>query len=429
MTVETNLRQVLEQKIPALRDEIKNLVKNHANETICHITLEQAFGGMRNLKCLICDTSSVEPDQGLIIRGRPVAQLVDKLPEEILYLLLTGDIPDQKALGSLQQDLSSRQQVPDYVWKVLRDLPATIHPMVMLSTAILVMEGESVFRKEYTEGLHKDDFWKATLEDALTLIARVPVIAAGIYRLKYKDELLIPPDPAKDMGANLAHMLGLPDPNENLSKLLRLFLVLHSDHENGNVSALTTATVNSALSDLYYAVSAGLNGLAGPLHGLANQECLKWILDTMAEFKGVPTNEELEKHVWDTLNAGRVVPGYGHAVLRITDPRFTALIEFGKKFCPSDPVFQTVEKVYKVAPEVLKNLKKIKDPWPNVDAASGSLLYHYGIRELEYYTVLFGVSRTLGICSQNVIYRGLESPIIRPKSVTTEWIKKNLKGS
>jgi len=207
---------------------------------------------------------------------------------------------------------------------------------------------------------------------------------------------------------------------------MQLYLTLHSDHESGNVSAFTTHTVGSALSDAYYALSAGLNGLAGPLHGLANQECLGWIIMVKEKFGRVPTNEQLEKFAWETLNSGKVVPGYGHAVLRITDPRFDAFMAFGKKYCADDPVFQLVAKVFDVVPEVLKQVQKIKDPWPNVDAISGSLLHHFGMTEFDYYTVLFSISRALGVCSQLVISRGIQSAIVRPKSVTTEWIKKTV---
>ena len=214
-------------------------------------------------------------------------------------------------------------------------------------------------------------------------------------------------------------MLGLEDPNGEFSQLMRLYLNLHSDHEGGNASAYTASTCNSALSDLYYSLTAGLNALAGPLHGLANQECLKWVLDTMEKFGGAPTNEELEKFAWDTLSSGRVIPGYGHAVLRITDPRFDAFLSFGKKYMPEDPVFQTVARVFDVVPNVLRQVQKISDPWPNVDAGSGALLYHYGLKEFDFYTVLFSVSRTLGIGAQSVITRAYGLPITRPKSLPT----------
>ncbi len=421
------LFEKLSKKIPMWRDEIKALQKDYGDKVISEVTVAQAYGGMRGIKCLVCDTSEVPPDKGLIIRGIPVKDLKDKLPEEVLWLLLTAELPSNEELEEIKKELNARNKVPEYVWNVLKAMPKDSHPMVMLNTAILVMEKESIFRQKYDAGMKKDDYWSATLEDALNIIAKLPNIAAGIYRMRFDKGPIIPPDPKLDWAANYVHMLGLGDPNGEFTKLMRLYLVLHSDHESGNVSAFTGATVNSALSDLYYALSAGLNGLAGPLHGLANQECLAWILDTIKKFNGLPTEQQLHDYAWETLNAGRVIPGYGHAVLRVTDPRFDAFLEFGKKYCSGDPVFETVARVFDVVPNVLKEIQKIKDPWPNVDAGSGALLYHYGMVEFPYYTVLFSVSRALGICSQAVIARGTQMPITRPKSVTTEWIKQEVK--
>jgi citrate synthase len=352
-----------------------------------------------------------------------VAKLTEKLPEEVLWLLLTGELPSPAELQDLQADLRARAHVPDYVWAVLKAMPADSHPMVMLTTAILVMERESVFRRQYDAGMKKDQYWAATLEDALNIIAVLPAVAAGIYRMRFGKGERIPSNPALDWATDYTHMLGIPDPKGEFGKLMQLYMVLHSDHESGNVSAMTTATVNSALSDLYYSLSAGLDGLAGPLHGLANQECLAWVLDTNKKFGGHPTKEQIKAYAEETLAAGRVVPGYGHAVLRITDPRFDAFLAFGKKYMADDPVFQTVANVFDTVPDILKTIQKIKDPWPNVDAGSGALLYHYGLTEFPYYTVLFSVSRGLGVCSQAVIARGLGLAITRPKSVTTGWIK------
>ncbi|MBU2444551.1 MAG: citrate (Si)-synthase [Bacteroidetes bacterium] len=418
------LKEKLAEQIPAIREEIKSLLKEHGNKSISEVTIAQAYGGMRGIKALVCDTSAVPPETGLLIRGIPVGQLADRLPEEVFYLLLTGELPDEESLKYLQADLRKRRKVPDYVWKVLNAMPKDSHPMCMLNTAILAMEKESVFRKQYDKGMSKDEYWIPTLEDALNIVASVPIIAAGVYRMRFGKGRRIPSNPKLDMSADFAQMHGIKDPNGEFAKLMRLYLVLHSDHESGNVSAATTHTVASALSDLYYALSAGLNGLAGPLHGLANQECLKFVLDLKKHFKGVPSNEELYKFSWDWLNTGKVIPGYGHAVLRVTDPRFDAFLNFGKTYCSEDPVFQIVEKIFDVVPKVLMEQGKAKDPWPNVDAGSGALLYYYGMKELDYYTVLFSVSRAMGVCAQAVIARAIGSPIVRPKSVTTEWIKK-----
>ncbi len=420
----SQLKQVLAEKIPTMRSDIKSFVKEHGAKVIGELTIGHAFGGMRGLKAMLCDTSEVPPDKGLIIRGIPIKDLTSKLPEEIFWLLCTGELPTADQLKDFQNDLRARaKKIPSYVFSVLDAMPADSHPMCMLDTGILALERESQFRKRYTEGMTKDEYWEPTLEDSLNILAWMPEVAAYVYRKAFNKGARIPADPNLDWGGNYANMLGLPDPDGEFKNLMRLYLTLHSDHEGGNVSAHTCHCVGSALSDPFYAVSAGLNGLAGPLHGLANQECLKWILETMDKFGGAPTEEQLAKYAQETLDAGKVVPGYGHAVLRITDPRFDAFHAFGAKVCPDDPTYQTVARVYTVVPKVLEQVKKIKDPWPNVDAASGCLLYHFGMKEFSYYTVLFSVSRTMGMCSQLIVSRGWGEAIERPKSMPTSWFK------
>jgi len=421
-----SLKSKLAALVPVWREEIGNLAKQYGDVKISDVTVSQAYGGMRGVKGMVCDTSEVPPDKGLVIRGIPVAELTEKLPEEIFYLLVTGELPDKNDLKALQKDLAERAKIPAYVWKVLEAMPKDSHPMVMFDTGILIMERESIFRKEYDAGMKKSDYWMPTLEDSLNMLARLPGLAAGIYRLRFKKGSRIAPKKDLDWAGNYARMLGIKDPTGEFANLMRLYMVLHSDHEGGNVSAHTCHCVGSALSDPYYAVSAGLNGLAGPLHGLANQECLGWVLMVHEKFNGVPTDDQLRKFAWDTLNSGKVIPGYGHAVLRITDPRFDAFRAFGLKVMPDDPVFTIVDKVFRIVPDVLREQGKAKDPWPNVDAGSGALLYHFGMKEFSYYTVLFSVSRAMGMCSQLVVNRAIGTPIERPKSVTTKWIKKQV---
>ncbi len=420
----SKLKEVLAKQIPVMRSDLKSFVKEHGAKVIGELTIGHAYGGMRGLKAMVCDTSEVPPDKGLIIRGIPVKDLTAKLPEEVLWLLLTGALPSKDELKDLQADLRARaEMLPAYVFQVLDAMPMDSHPMCMLNTAILVLERESEYRKAYDAGVKKDDYWVSTLEDSLNIIAWIPEIAAYIYRRKFRNGVRIPADPKLDWAGNYTHMLGIPDPTGEFANLMRLYMVLHSDHEGGNVSAHTCHCVGSALSDAFYAVSAGLDGLAGPLHGLANQECLGWILQTMEKFGGAPTEEQLTKYAEETLASGKVVPGYGHAVLRITDPRFDAFHAFGERVCPTDPTYQTVARVFKVVPEVLKQVQKIKDPWPNVDAHSGCLLYHFGMTEFPYYTVLFSVSRAMGMVSQLVVARGWGEAIERPKSMPTTWFK------
>jgi citrate synthase len=418
------LKDKFASQIPGLREELKAIAKDHSAHVISEVTVAQAYGGMRGVKGMICDTSLVEPDKGLIIRGIPILDLTDKLPEEIFFLLLTGALPNESELKDLQAEYAKRAGVPDYVWKVLEAMPKDSHPMCMLDTAILVMEGESEFRKRYTEGMKKTDYWEPALEDSLNLLAKLPEVAAGVYRMRYNKGPRIPHDPKLDWGANYAHMLGNDDPD--FYKAMQLYLTLHCDHEGGNVSAFSCHTVGSALSDPYYAVSAGLNGLAGPLHGLANQECLGWILQVVEKFGGQPTDQQLKDFAWETLNSGKVIPGYGHAVLRCPDPRFVAFVNFGAKYCSDDEVYKTVKQVFEIIPGVLKEHGKAKNPQPNVDAGSGSILYHFNLREFPYYTVLFAVSRAMGMTSQLIVNRAMGTAITRPKSVGTDWIKKTV---
>lgn len=420
------LKEKLASQIPDLREEAKSIVKNYNTKVIGDVTIDQLYGGMRGVKGLICDTSEVGLDTGLIIRGIPILKLTDKLPEEIFYLLLTGELPSKEDLDDLKKDIDSRSGVPDYVWKLIDALPDETHPMVMLSTAVLAMENESDFRESYDNGMSKDKLWEPMYEDCLNLIARMPAIAAYIYRKKFNKGARIEPDHSLDWAANYAHMLGIEDKDGSFKDLMRLYMVLHSDHESGNVSAFSTQTIGSALSDVYYSVSGGLNGLAGPLHGLANQECLRFIVKMREDIGHSPSDEEVRTYCLDLLNNKRVIPGYGHAVLRVTDPRFTAFVEFGKKTMPDDEIFKIVEQLFEIVPKILIEQGKAKDPWPNVDAASGSLLHHYGLKEYTYYTVLFSVSRALGLCAQLIIARAMNAPLIRPKSVTTNWVKGQL---
>lgn len=426
-----NLKETLKNKIEAWRPRTTRLLKEHGDKVIGECTVAQAIGGMRGVKCLVTDISYLDPNEGIRFRGYTIPETLAALPkpegqeapyvEGHLYLLLTGDIPTPEEAKAFAEDLKARSKVPEYVFDLLRSLPADSHPMAMFSAAIVSMQRESLFVKRYHEGLGKMDYWDPTLEDALNLLARLPTIGAFIYRLKYRDGDIIAPDPTLDMGGNFAHMMGVDKPYDDLS---RLYFILHSDHESGNVSAHTGHLVASALSDVYYSISAMVNGLAGPLHGLANEMVLRWIQGVMDKMGGkIPSEEEMKKFVWDTLNGGQVIPGFGHAVLRKTDPRYMAQREFCLKNLPDDPIFKYVDLLFRVTPAILEKQGKAKNPWPNVDAQSGVIQWYYNVKEYDFYTVLFGIGRALGVCSNIVWDRALGYPIERPKSLTTAMIE------
>ncbi len=419
-------------KADALNAEIKTLLAEHGDKKIGEITLAQVYQGMRGMIGLITETSLLDANEGIRFRGYSIPELrenlpraeggTEPLPEGLFHLMLLGEFPTQEEVEHLSSVFARRSHVPNYVFDVIEALPITTHPMTQFSIAIMALQKESLFAKAYADGISKKDYWDYIYEDSMTLIARLPRVAAYIYRRKYKNGEHIQPNGMLDWAGNFAHMLGFED--KRFYALMRLYMTIHADHEGGNVSAHTTHLVGSALSDPYLSFAAGINGLAGPLHGLANQEVIRWI-EEMCETLGteLPSKEQITDYIKKTLSEGKVVPGYGHAVLRQTDPRFTAQMDFGKTHCPESPMVQTVWNVYAVAPEILGATGKIKNPFPNVDAHSGALLKHFGLVEEEFYTVLFGVSRALGVLASLCWDRALGFPIERPKSITTQNAK------
>ncbi|WP_026763877.1 citrate (Si)-synthase, eukaryotic [Sediminibacterium salmoneum] len=417
--------------------EIKSILKDHGNKKIGEVTLAQIYQGMRGITGLVTETSLLDAQEGIRFRGYSIPELQEKLPkapgggeplpEGLFYLMLMGELPTEEQVNHITSVWQRRSHVPNHVFATIDALPLNTHPMTMFVVGVMALQTESNFAKEYAKGMNKKDYWDATYDDAMDLIARLPRIAAYIYRRKYRNNEHIQPNGLLDWAGNFAHMMGYDD--ESFKELMRLYMTIHADHEGGNVSAHTTHLVGSALSDPFLSYAAGMNGLAGPLHGLANQEVIKWIFE-MQEKLGTdsPSKEQIAQYVQDTLNSGKVVPGYGHAVLRKTDPRFSAQMEFGKKHMPDDKLVNTVWNIYETVPPILQSLGKIKNPWPNVDAHSGALLVHYGFVEYEFYTVLFAVSRALGVMASLCWDRVLGFPLERPKSVTTESVKLWLEG-
>ncbi len=426
------IKDLFKVKADVQAKEIKSILEQHGNKKIEDVTLAQVYQGMRGITGLVTETSLLDANEGIRFRGFSIPELREKLPkseggseplpEGLFYLMLIGEVPNQEQVDHVSATWARRSHVPNYVFDVIESFPASAHPMTQFTAAILALQTESKFAKAYSEGISKKEYWAYVYEDTMTLIARLPRVAAYIYRRKYKNGDHIQPDGMLDWSANFAHMLGFED--EGFKELMRLYLTIHADHEGGNVSAHATHLVGSALSDPYLSFAAGMTGLAGPLHGLANQEVIRWIEEMCKELDTQsPSKEQIADYIRKTLTEGKVVPGYGHAVLRKTDPRFTAQMEFAKRHCPDNPTVQTVWNVYEVAPPILEGTGKIKNPWPNVDAHSGALLKHYGLVEEDFYTVLFGVSRALGVLASLCWDRALGFPIERPKSVTTEWVK------
>lgn len=414
---------------------VKQLVKEHGKLQLDTVSMEQVMTGMKGVTSLLTVTSKLDPESGIRFRGYTIPELQkllpriksegEPLPEGLFYLMLLGEIPTQDDVEFISKDWASRGKVPQHVFDVINALPKTSKPMTQFSSAILAMATESKFQKAYRKGISKKEYWDTTYEDVMDLIARLPVIAAYIYRRNFHNEEYIEADPNLDWAANFAHMMGYD--GDEMYRLFRMYMFIHADHEGGNVSAHTAHLVGSSLSNPYYAYAAGMLGLAGPLHGYANQEVVRWIFGMIDEIGECGCDDEEKKkirnYIHRTIEEGKVIPGYGHAVLRVTDPRFMAQKNFAEKYIKDDHLVKVVNCLYEVVPEVLGSLGKVKNPWPNVDAYSGALLQHYGIKEYFFYTVMFGVSRALGVLAQLIWDRMYALPIERPKSQPLSWFK------
>ncbi|RPI65544.1 MAG: hypothetical protein EHM43_12690, partial [Ignavibacteriae bacterium] len=231
---------ILHDKLTAQAEDLRArrvaLVKEHGENVLGSVTIEQVLGGMRGVPALVCETSSVSADEGLRIRNIPIMELTDITPEETFWLLVTGQRATSEELEEMRNVFAKFYEIPSYVVNTLKAMHPESHPMAMLSAGLLAMEHESEFRKAYDAGVGKDGLWKAIVNDSVRLIASMPGLAAAIYRIRFnKGEVIAPLSDNNDMSANFAHMLGVSN-DPSWTDLLRLYLVLHSDHEGGNVS-------------------------------------------------------------------------------------------------------------------------------------------------------------------------------------------------
>ena len=434
-TLQSKIDALAKKKTP----QFMALRKEYADVKIGDVTVGACIGGARGIKCILSETSILDPMEGITYRGRTLNECNDQLPkapggkvglpEAAFWLLLTNEIPTDAEVKALNEELHKRSTIPEHVYKLIDGLPKDTHPMTQLSIGLLALQPGSEFGQAYRAGtVNKADYWKPTLEDSLTLLGQIPLLTARIFRNIWFDGKHIPSDPTLDWAGNYAQMMGVDD-SEGFKEVTRLYLMLHADHEGGNVSAHTTHLVGSALSDPYYSYAAGVCGLAGPLHGLANQECLRWLKDTQKNLGGKePTVDILTQYAKDTLASGKVIPGFGHGVLRKTDPRYVILRDFAKEHLPEDNLFKLANVCYEAIPPVLQATGKVKNPWPNVDALSGTCMQYYGLTQEDYYTSVFAVSRAVGCVANLVWSRKMGLPIERPKSMDLDALEAIAKG-
>lgn len=433
LSSEPDLKATLREIIPEKRELLKQ-VKAKGDTKIGDVTIAQVIGGMRTLKSMVWEGSVLDADEGIRFHGRTIADCqkelpkgtsgTEMLPESMFWLLLTGQVPSTAQVRAFSRELAEKSELPPSVVTMLRGFDKNTHPMTQLACAVAALNTESKFAKAYADGLNKAEYWEPTFDDSISLLAKLPRVAAAIFDKAALDAKL---DVDQDWSMNFATLLNKGGKeNEGFQDLLRLYLALHGDHEGGNVSAHATHLVGSALSDPFLSYSAGLLGLAGPLHGLAAQEVLRWILKMQSHIGENFSDQDVKDYLWSTLKSGQVVPGYGHGVLRKPDPRFKALIDFAdaRPDIAKNPVYRLVKKNSEIAPGVLTEHGKTKNPHPNVDSASGVLFHHYGFQDPLYYTVTFGVSRGLGPLAQLIWDRALGLPIERPKSINLEGLMK-----
>ena len=356
------------------------------SDALFQITENHLNTGLRGFPVGTVRTSKVDPYEGVSYVGMSIAEVAHEDPEAVIFLLFNKRMPSAEELVAFKADLAARSHVDSRVFDILKQLPKDGHPMEWFITGLnlLGMVGKTPDNNYY--------------EDGLNAMARVPAVVAAVYRLRSGWGDVIESKPELGLIENFVHMLGVPNGDTKaLTSLLRTFYVLHMDHGGGNLSTFAGKAVASGLADMYASLGAAMAGLYGPRHGRANQDCLAFVREV-----GTSDKDELEALIRDRLANGGLVFGFGHAVLRAEDPRATIQYALGEQICGDDPLFQTAVALREVAVKVLKENPKVSNPYPNVDAVSGTLLNATGLTDSDYYTVLFGLSRCSGIAAQIV---------------------------
>lgn len=374
------------------------------SEILMQITRGHLNTGLRGYPVGTVRTSRVDPWTGVSYVGYPMQDVAFKEPEAIVFLLFNKRLPTADELLEFKQDIIDRSTIDPRIFDLLKPLPKDGHPMEWLCAGLF-----------YLGMTGKTGDWK---EDALNLVARTPELIAAIFRIRSGWGDPIPGKPELGLVENFVHMLGIPGAdNEKITKLLRSFYILHMDHGGGNLSTFAGKAVASGLADIFASMAAAMAGLYGPRHGRANQAGLNFVRKV-----GSSDPADIERFIRAELAAGGLIYGFGHAVLRAEDPRATIQYLLGERICPEDPLFRTAVNMRKVAVKVLKENPKVANPYPNVDAVSGTLLNAVGFEDSDFYTVLFGWSRIVGIAAQIVDERtnfrgGKGVPIYRCKFV------------
>ncbi|HEV3270321.1 MAG TPA: citrate (Si)-synthase [Candidatus Rhabdochlamydia sp.] len=378
-----------------------------SEDVLFTITKEHLETGLRGFPVGYCTTSHVDPQKGLFYLGRPVKELATWQPEQVIYLLYHGKEGNKQELEKFSEMIQQRSCCSKQVIAAIEALPRQGHPMKLFCIALLLL------------GMHEsaDNY----ADDCLNMIAKVPHLAAAV--INHHAGFGRTPSPRLDLGymENFCYMLQVPDKREKeLVSVMNLFNILHYDHGGGNLSTFVGKAVASGLEDMYGSICAAMCALEGPRHGRANQDCLEFVRGVLTELGEKATAKQVEELIRKRLLEKKLVFGFGHAVLRVEDPRATLQYDFVQKHYPDHPLVKVALLLRTEGSKVLLENPKISDPYPNVDAISGTMLTAAGFAYPEYYTVLFGLSRSIGIAVQIVYERteardGRGTPIVRPK--------------
>jgi citrate (Si)-synthase len=428
------MSRILAQAQPRMarnRQRYQQILKEYGSCPITTgpLTVEHLLRGNRGVPAALTDTSFVHPGQGLHFLGTTPCQdmvTMATLPEQVFWYMLLETLPSAQDVHDFQEDLRSRAMVPDYAWAVLEALPPAMHPMSQLQVLTDALEGEARFRGRYQAGMPRQEHWQWMLEDGLDLLARVPQVAAAIYRRCFLKAPRLAPNLELDWAAQFVQMLGIDDPDGLLTAYMRQYVIMHADHEAANASANTAAIINSTLATMASTLVGAFAALSGPLHGTANQDALGFLEGALAHFGRLPTLEEAEAYLYDFVAAGGIVPGFGHPQLRDLDARFVVLTEFLDRLpamARQHEAIVCMRLFAEIGPGVLKKFPKIANPHPNIDFGSGAVLYGLGMTQRNFFTVLFCLSRMWGVIAQAVRARAELRPIIRPLSYTLAMVE------
>lgn len=377
------------------------------DEVLFEVTKQQLETGMRGYPVGYCTTSYVDPIKGLFYRGRPVSELYKWESERVIYLLYHGKEGSSQDITHFSQELKKRAYCSQAVIRHIEGLPRQGHPMKLFIASLIILgmlEGQNSYQ-----------------EDCLNLIAKLPHLVAVV--INHHAGWGETPTPNTEMSymENFTHMLQLPKEKvEGLSEVFRLFNILHYDHGGGNLSAFVGKAVGSGLEDMYGSIASAMCALSGPRHGRANQDCLQFVQSVLDEVGENASSKQIETLVRKRLQNHQLLYGFGHAVLRAEDARATIFYDLAKEQFPDYPLAKIALLLRTEGTKVLKENPKISNPYPNIDAISGTVLAAAGFHYPEYFTVLFGLSRSIGIAIQLVYERceareGKGTPIVRPR--------------